>query len=68
MIGENFKRFYSGKKILPIKVSKKEELRIRSKINKIRNELNIEYLDLTIPDKYLEDKENKINELIDSLY
>jgi len=69
MTGENFKRFhYAGKQKKTIKVSENKEKEIRSKIRKLRNELDKEWLDLTISDKYLEDKENEISKLIDSLY
>lgn len=69
MIGENFKRFhYSNKKQSNVKVSNDIEKKIRKEINKLRNELDIEYLDLNLSDEYLQTKENKINELIESLY
>ena len=69
MTGENFKRFhYSNKKQSVIKVSEYKEKKIRSEIRKLRNELENDYLDLNISDEYLDSKENKINELIESLY
>jgi len=59
---------FTGKQKKTIKVSENKEKEIRAKIRKLRKELDKEWLDLTISDKYLEDKENEISKLIDSLY
>jgi hypothetical protein len=67
MTGENFKRL-KRKAPAKIKVSKSEEKKIRKKIFQLRNELEKEYLNLNIPDSYIEDKEQIISKLIDSLY
>ena len=69
MTGENFKRFhYCNKKKTSITVSKSKEREIRSEIQKLRNQLDNEYLDLNISDEYLNLKETKINKLLDELY
>jgi hypothetical protein len=69
MTGENFKRFhYCNKKKTIITISKSKEREIRSEIQNLRNQLDKEYLDLNIPDEYLNMKETKINKLLDKLY
>jgi hypothetical protein len=67
MTGENFKRL-TRKAPAIIKVSKSKEKQIRKKIFNLRNELEKEYLDLNISDSYIEDKEQIVSRLIDSLY